>query len=197
MRAQGLLKRAAKVLPGKTVDRLHALSDALPRRVESIDGQVPLPDGAVDVTALLERLTIDQLVATADAYFSSNLDGVDHWHAKPFWHASEVADMTITFGQVLSALRLAPGMGVLDFGAGPGWTSRYLTQLGCEVLVSDVSVTALQVAKQLYQRNPVVGASLSRCLLVSMDVAWRYRTPPLIECCASMRSTTPRTQSES
>jgi SAM-dependent methyltransferase len=48
-------------------------------------------------------------------------------------------------------------MKVLDFGAGTGWTSRFLSQLGCEVIVSDVSQTALDLAAEGYERLPVIG----------------------------------------
>src|SRR6185369_18086137 len=41
--------------------------------------------------------------------------------------------------------------------AGTGWTSRFLTQLGCEVVVCDASPTALDFAAELFERNPVSG----------------------------------------
>jgi SAM-dependent methyltransferase len=56
-------------------------------------------------------------------------------------------------------MRLAPGMQVLDFGAGAGWTTRFLTQLGCAVTSMDVSPTALALGKELFKRVPVVAPS--------------------------------------
>jgi ubiquinone/menaquinone biosynthesis C-methylase UbiE len=53
---------------------------------------------------------------------------------------------------VLEALRLKPGLTVLEFGAGTGWASRFLTQLGCRVILLDVSATALRIAQELYAR---------------------------------------------
>ena len=85
------------------------------------------------------------------------MNGVNFWHAKPFWHNSEVVDMVITFAYVLDALRLYPQDRGPGLGAGTGWTSRYLSQLDCSVIVSDVSPTALELARQLYERQPVIG----------------------------------------
>jgi SAM-dependent methyltransferase len=48
-------------------------------------------------------------------------------------------------------------MTVLEFGAGTGWLARFLTQLGCRVILLDVSPTALRIARAHYERVPVVG----------------------------------------
>jgi SAM-dependent methyltransferase len=45
----------------------------------------------------------------------------------------------------------------LEFGAGTGWLSRYLTQLGCQSILLDVSPTALNIARELYARLPIIG----------------------------------------
>jgi ubiquinone/menaquinone biosynthesis C-methylase UbiE len=58
---------------------------------------------------------------------------------------------------LLQALRVTPGMTVVEFGAGTGWLSRFLTQLGCRAILVDVSPTALRIARELYRRQPVVG----------------------------------------
>ena len=46
---------------------------------------------------------------------------------------------------------------MLEFGAGTGWLSRFLTQLGCRAILLDVSPSALRIARDLYRRAPVVG----------------------------------------
>src|SRR4029077_9140353 len=38
-----------------------------------------------------------------------------------------------------------------------GWLSRFLTQMGCRVIVMDVAPTALRIARELYARQPVIG----------------------------------------
>jgi len=58
---------------------------------------------------------------------------------------------------LLQGLHLTPGTTVLEFGAGTGWLARFLTQLGCRVTLLDVSETALRIARELYDRVPVIG----------------------------------------
>ena len=58
---------------------------------------------------------------------------------------------------LLQGLKLTAGATVLDFGAGTGWFARFLTQLGCRVVLLDVSPTALAKARELYERLPVIG----------------------------------------
>jgi SAM-dependent methyltransferase len=48
-------------------------------------------------------------------------------------------------------------MTVLEFGAGTGWLSRFLTQMGCRAILLDVSATALRIAQAHFARLPVVG----------------------------------------
>jgi SAM-dependent methyltransferase len=67
---------------------------------------------------------------------------------------------------VLQGLALAPGMTVLEFGAGTGWLSRFLTQLGCKAILLDVAPTALQIARDLYRRQPPIGERLEPQFLV-------------------------------
>lgn len=124
----------------------------------TIDAQVALtePD-AVDVRKLLDTYTVDELSEAADEYYRKNLDAVEYYFAKPVASIDEAPDFLICFAQVLAGVRPIKGMRVLDFGAGTGWTSRMLTQLGCEVIVCDVSATALDVARQLFERQPVAG----------------------------------------
>ena len=58
---------------------------------------------------------------------------------------------------VLQGFRLAPGMTLVEFGAGTGWLSRFLTQLGCRVILLDVSPSALAIAREVYERLQVIG----------------------------------------
>ena len=125
---------------------------------KTIDEQIPLEgENSVDVRKLLDAYTLEELSEAADEYYRKNLDGVDYYFSKPVANVDEAPDLMICFAQVLAGVRPVRGMRVLDFGAGTGWTSRMLTQLGCEVIVCDVSPTALTVARQLYERQPVAG----------------------------------------
>ncbi|MEU3271439.1 methyltransferase domain-containing protein [Saccharomonospora sp. NPDC006951] len=119
----------------------------------------------IDVAELIETVTVEELSERAEGYFRAVEDpGV--LLTKPFKDIAETPDLLVTFGQVLRALRPLPGMTVLDFGAGTCWTSRFLTQLGCKVIALDVSPTALELGKQLYEKVPVLGDQPSPEFLV-------------------------------
>jgi SAM-dependent methyltransferase len=114
------------------------------------------PGAMIDVRELIARTSIDDLNRTAEEYFSSLTDW-EHHLAKPFSKADETPPILIAFATLLQGLRLTPGTTVLEFGAGTGWLSRFLTQLGCRVILLDVSPTALQIARELYERQPPIG----------------------------------------
>jgi ubiquinone/menaquinone biosynthesis C-methylase UbiE len=98
---------------------------------------------------------IDAFNRAAEAYFASLPDWAHHL-AKPFSQIDETPTLLASAAVLLQALRLAPGMTVLEFGAGSGWLSRFLTQMGCRVILLDVSSTALRLARELYRRQPVI-----------------------------------------
>jgi len=114
------------------------------------------PEAPIDVKDLIASTSIEELNAAAEQYFSS-LTNWDHHLAKPFSGVDEAPWLLTHFTVVLEALRLKPGLTVLEFGAGTGWASRFLTQLGCRVILLDVSATALRIAQELYARVPVIG----------------------------------------
>jgi SAM-dependent methyltransferase len=113
-------------------------------------------DAMIDVRELIARTSIDDLNRTAEEYFSS-LTEWEHHLAKPFAKPDEAPPILIGVATLLQGLRLVPGMTVLEFGAGTGWLSRFLTQLGCRVILLDVSATALRIARDLYGRQPPIG----------------------------------------
>jgi 2-polyprenyl-3-methyl-5-hydroxy-6-metoxy-1,4-benzoquinol methylase len=110
----------------------------------------------LDVNDLLQRYTVEELADTAEEYFSR----LPNWEAalaKPFYSASEAPDLLLGFGALLAGLELAYGHEVLDFGVGAGWTSWMMSQLGCRVIVSDVSATALEIVAERYRRQSLSG----------------------------------------
>jgi SAM-dependent methyltransferase len=113
-------------------------------------------DSSVDVQRLIAATTLDKLNASAEAYFAS-LSNWDHHLAKPFSSVDEAPWLLTHLTVLLQMLALKPGQHVLEFGAGTGWLSRFLTQLGCRATLVDVSPTALQIARALYERLPVIG----------------------------------------
>ena len=116
----------------------------------------PDPDGLIDVNELLARYTVEELAESADEYFS-RLASWDVLLAKPFYSAHESAELITSFGALISGLELSHGLIVLDFGVGSGWTSWMLSQLGCQVIATDISQAALRIAAERYARLPLVG----------------------------------------
>jgi ubiquinone/menaquinone biosynthesis C-methylase UbiE len=113
-------------------------------------------DDFIDVRKLIAETPMEELNRTAEEYFRS-LDSWEHHLAKPFASADDAPQLLISLGTVLQGLQLAPGMTVLEFGAGTGWLARFLTQLGCRMILLDVAPTALEIAKDLYRRQPSIG----------------------------------------
>src|SRR5207253_9848313 len=94
------------------------------------------PARMIDVRSLMRELSVEELCATAEEYFR-RLTNLDYHLAKPFASVDEAPELVISFMHVLLGLKLAPEMVVLDFGAGSCWSSRYLTQLGMEVIAME------------------------------------------------------------
>jgi SAM-dependent methyltransferase len=113
-------------------------------------------DGLIDPDELARTYSIEDLNASADEYFA-RIENWDTQLAKPCASPTEAPVLLADFGAVLSGLDLWYGATVLDFGAGSGWTSWLLSQLGCHVIVSDVSAVALQMAAERYARLPLIG----------------------------------------
>jgi SAM-dependent methyltransferase len=114
------------------------------------------PDEPVDVRELISQTGIADLNRRAEEYFST-LKNRDHHLAKPFNNPEETPSLLTGVATMLQGLRPAAGMTVLEFGAGTGWLSRFMTQLGCRVILLDVSTSALAVAQELYDRQPIIG----------------------------------------
>jgi 2-polyprenyl-3-methyl-5-hydroxy-6-metoxy-1,4-benzoquinol methylase len=120
---------------------------------QSSDSQ-PSAESLIRVTDVIASRSIEDHNQAAEEYFAS-LSNWDHHLAKPFNNPHEAPHLLMDVATALQGLKLMPGMTVLDFGAGTGWLARILTQLGCRVVLLDVSPTALKIARQLYQRIPI------------------------------------------
>jgi SAM-dependent methyltransferase len=123
---------------------------------EELEGRGTPDDALIDVRDLIARTSIDDLNRTAEEYFGS-LKEWEHHLAKPFSKPDETPPILINVATMLQGLRLTPGMTILEFGAGSGWLSRFLTQLGCQVILLDVSRTALRIAENLFEKLPPIG----------------------------------------
>ena len=111
----------------------------------------------VDAQELNTTLTVEELSRTAEDYYRTTLEFSDRYLAKPFADPQDAPDLLGSFAQLVAGLRLAPGLRVLDFGAGACWTTRCLTQFGCSAIALDVSASALELGRQLYARLPPIG----------------------------------------
>lgn len=112
--------------------------------------------GFIDVRKLIDELSIEELCQTAEEFFA-RLGNWDYLHAKPFAAINETPELLVCFAQVIQGLNLLPDMTILDFGAGSCWTSRFLSQLGLQVIALDVSPSALKIGQELYRRHPIIG----------------------------------------
>lgn len=65
---------------------------------------------------------------------------------------------------LVSRLRLAPGMRVLDVGSGRGWPGLYLAEKsGCRVALTDVPLPAIRIAHDRAQKLKLT----ERCFIAS------------------------------
>ena len=139
---------------------------AFARKPVVVHEQRPAPSpGGIDVRRLIAETSIEELNRKAEEYFASISDRDRHL-AKPFASVEDTPSLLINFATLLQGLRLYPGLTVLEFGAGTGWLSRFVTQLGCRSILLDVSATALEMAAELFERMPVIGSQLAPQFLV-------------------------------
>ena len=109
----------------------------------------------IDVETFLREHSVDELCETAEGYYA-RMDAEElmvHDARKPFGNLVECSQTLHKLGLLLAGLRLGQGMTVMDFGAGLGWLSRHLNQLGCETVAVDVSNTALSLGRQAFERH--------------------------------------------
>jgi SAM-dependent methyltransferase len=142
------------------------LRHTIAREQNPAAGALSQAEARVDATALSSTLSVEELARTADDYYRTTLQFADRYLAKPFADPRDSPELLGSFAHLLGGLRLLPGMTVLDFGAGACWTTRCLTQLGCEAIALDVSATALELGRQLYARLPPIGNCPSPRFLV-------------------------------
>ncbi len=71
-------------------------------------------------------------------------------------------------GQIAAALELAPGVRLLEIGAGSGWPALYLAgQTGCDVTLTDLPLEGIRIAAGRAARDRLAGT----CLAVVADAA--------------------------
>lgn len=117
----------------------------------------PLAPDYISPAEMIRSITVEDLSRRAEEYFA-RMDSWDEQLAKPFGSTADAPAMLISLGAVLHGMHLVPGMTVLDFGGGTGWLTRALSQLGCRAILSDVSPTALRIARESIEKQPPIHA---------------------------------------
>ncbi len=110
-------------------------------------------DGVIRVEDVLAGVGVDELNRNAEEYFA-RLDDWSEQLAKPMASDVEAPELLGAAAALLAVMDLAPGQRVLDFGAGTCWLSHLLAELGCAVVASDVSATALEIGRERFRRRP-------------------------------------------
>jgi len=122
-----------------------------------------LTQETIDAEQLASQYTVAELARAAEGYFAGVTDWTYHM-SKPLGGVSEAPVILAHFGAMVHALDLEPELDLLDFGAGSCWTSRMLVQLGCRVVACDVSPTALEMGRRLFELQPPLGRGTIRFL---------------------------------
>jgi SAM-dependent methyltransferase len=79
---------------------------------------------------------------------------------KPFSEPSLFSKHLIDVGVLVDGARLQPGDTVVEIGAGSGWLSHFLNRFGCRTIAVDISPTALDFGRTLFERDPQTNWSL-------------------------------------
>ena len=103
----------------------------------------------IEVRELIRKYSIEELNYHADRYYQ-DVDPAQ-LAQKPF-RLPEMKHLLAEVSHLAYGLDLRPGDTVLDFGCGPGWTTRILGACGCRAIGVDVSKKGLDLAEQLAQR---------------------------------------------
>jgi ubiquinone/menaquinone biosynthesis C-methylase UbiE len=117
---------------------------------------------------VIAKFTVEELAKTADDYFRS-IPNPSQLMAKPFSSLLETPEILQNMGLLLSGLRLAKTMTVLEFAAGTCWFSRYLNQLQCKTISCDVSPAALEIGQRLFREFPIVGKPIAEPTFLHFD----------------------------
>jgi SAM-dependent methyltransferase len=115
------------------------------RRSDGHRGQ-PADSGFVDVRQLVEQLSHEQLLQSADQYFA-HMTPASEQCRKPFSNPMDAVHLTRHLGLVLEAADLFRKARVLDFGCATGWLTLDLAQMGCNAVGVDISPAAIRLAQ--------------------------------------------------
>ncbi len=119
--------------------------------------QAQKPGTTVENQDLLSRA--DEYNAAAERYYAA-YSHPRNLLDKPFSDAGSFAGHLIRAGTLIAAGQIRPGDTVVEVGAGSCWLSHLLNRYGCRTVAVDVSRTALELGRQLFEREPGTNWSL-------------------------------------
>ena len=130
--------------------RFQLLSEDIGGRL-CLDKRLPAANPRYDAADLARRT--DEFNVAAENYFARSEDR-DFLLGKPFTDRLRFARRLFDLGVLFHWLRLTPGEVVLEMGAGSCWLSHLLNRFGCKTLAVDVSATALEIGRELFESDP-------------------------------------------
>ncbi|MFT5549287.1 MAG: ubiquinone/menaquinone biosynthesis C-methylase UbiE [Candidatus Azotimanducaceae bacterium] len=122
----------------------------------------------IDPKELIKNTSVDELSQTAENYFAA-VDNTDFLMAKPFSNFQDMPHILQNMGALIAGLRLEKSMTVLEFAAGSCWFSRYLYQAQCQTISCDVSSTALEIGRRLFDQQPIIGEGVGEPKFLLFD----------------------------
>ena len=111
------------------------------------------------------KKSIEENNRAAEAYFSNPPDPL-RFVRKPFQLVEEASSIFLRLGIILQELYAGPSHRVVDFGAGSCWLSRMLNRLGFSTVSVDVSISALNIGRRLFESEPYINQEVKSEFLI-------------------------------
>ncbi len=112
--------------------------------------ELPPGDNVFDPAELPART--EEFNRASERYFAQRRED-EHLLRKPYGDPLAFPRALFDLGVLTRWLRLSPGETVLELGAGTCWLSHLLNRFGCKTIAVDVSETALELGRELFERE--------------------------------------------
>ena len=139
--------------------KLRLLIDAVVEQL-FVTKQMVLPSPAAKYTPAHLSANLARFNQASERYFADYKDQ-EFLLGKPYTDTMNFARRLFDIGVIVHWLRLSPGEVVVELGAGTCWLSHFLNRFGCKTIAVDVSSTALELGKQLFERDPQTNWALA------------------------------------
>jgi SAM-dependent methyltransferase len=107
--------------------------------------------GSIEENAELVDGT-DRFNLAAESYFA-RFANREFLTRKPFSDTADFAKHLVETGLLIEIMHLKPGDTVAEIGAGSCWLSHMMNRFGCHTISIDVSPTALEIGRSLFDRD--------------------------------------------